>query len=394
MAMPISRTQRGLLALVVAVIAAAALVASAAPAAAAPYRAGLVATEVPQDGEGGGFVWAHNASAPPGRPYIPAPAYQYNSTSPHTAVNTVEHFLGVPGFYRVRFPGIISPDHFGLGVAHVTAYGGGGNYCGINGMGREFDDIHTWIDVACVSPTGAPVDTRFTASVTTVKASWQGRPMAYMKVSPPNFVFQWGFNSSGAANSVTRTGSGAYEVRLPNLGASAGHVQVTAFARSARCKVRLWGPDGTTQVVHVLCFDENGNPVDNIGFFLTYVERLNILGLATGFDPDGHDSAYAWANQQATQDWYTPHTFYQFANFTNDAGTARRTSTGDYVVKFRDVNLDTGNVQVTAYGPGSEYCGVVNWMSFTGIRVTCHNAAGQPVDTRFDVAFTGPFELG
>jgi hypothetical protein len=382
MAMSGSGMRRGLSVFVVAACTAAALVAPGTPAAA----------RSPQDGEGGGFVWANLPSSPPGVPYTPSPAYQYNSRSPHAAVNTVEHLPGEPGRYRVTFPGLVSPDVSGLGVPHVTAYGGDGSTCYIEAFGRTF--TYTHIDVGCFSPAGHRVDGRFTASLITAMASWQGRPMAYMYAPAAGLFLRWGFNSSGAENTVTLTGQGRYEVRLPNLAAGAGHVQVTAYGTGGRCKVDRWVPDGTTQVVHVLCFDRTGNPTSDLGFFLTYVERLNLLGLSTGFDPDGHDSAYAWANRPTASDWYTPNPLYQFANSTNDAATARRIGPGDYVVKFQDVDLNTGNVQVTAYGPGTEYCGVVNWNSFAGIRVRCHNVGGVPVDTRFAVAFTGPFVVG
>jgi len=63
-------------------------------------------------------------------------------------------------------------------------------------------------------------------------------------------------------------------------------------------------------------------------------------------------------------------------------------------MKFQHANLGTGNVQVTAYGWGNEYCGVVRWNPSEGIRVRCRDANGQPVDTFYDVAFTGPFVIG
>jgi hypothetical protein len=52
----------------------------------------------------------------------------------------------------------------------------------------------------------------------------------------PPLAYQ--FNSSGATNTVVRTGVGAYTATLPFLAAYTGHVQVTAYGTgSERCKV-------------------------------------------------------------------------------------------------------------------------------------------------------------
>src|SRR5207302_517489 len=49
-------------------------------------------------------------------------------------------------------------------------------------------------------------------------------------ISPSYTPSSWyQFNSSGATNTVVRTGVGAYTALLPNLGAYTGHVQVTAY---------------------------------------------------------------------------------------------------------------------------------------------------------------------
>ena len=354
-----------------------------------PFATGRTAAFV--EGRGAGFVWASDASAPYNVEYSPPSAWQYNSSSPFTVVNKVRRIPWELGSYGVTFPNLS-----GLGVIHVTPYGGDAAYCNVESFLRNFEFNFQEVYVQCYSLAGAHIDHRFTVSLTNVQASWQGRPMAYLTggglAGQPS---QWdaNFNSTGAVNTVTRSGEGSYEVRLPNLGGPGGHVQVTAFSNLAvHCKPGSWFPDGSAELIYVQCFDHTGSPVDSV-FGLTYVDQLNILGLSTGFNPDGHDSAYAWADQPFTES-YQPNSNYQFANFTATAGSVRRTGPGSYGMRFQDVNLSTGGVQVTAYGWGPELCVIAYWNGGDGIQTRCYDQSGTPVDTYYNVSFTGPFMVG
>lgn len=338
-------------------------------------------------GPGAGFVWASNPTPPSPSTYTPPANYQYNSTSPFAAINTVT-WMGT-GRYRVTFTGLAT-----RGVSHVTAYGGDNVICAP--AGSVTTDLMV-LEVECVNPAGDLVNHTFTASYTNVKQSWQGRPMAYAFVDPFRGVLDpltGQYNSTGATNTLIYNGVGDYVLRLPGLGGSAaGHVQVSAwwgFNRGERCKVAVWWSEGTDKLIRVLCF-KNGLPADSY-VELTYVDGLNILGLSSAFTPDGHASAYAWANDPVSAG-YTPSTFYQYYNNTTTAVTASWTGAGAYTVQIAGANLGNGNVQVTAYGLGPEYCNVAGWNA-SGIRVRCFTYDGFPADTRFDVAFTGPFVIG
>jgi hypothetical protein len=86
---------------------------------------------------------------------------------------------------------------------------------------------------------------------------WADQPTAPSYT--PSLAYQ--FNSSGATNTVVRTGVGRYTAKLPNLGSQTGQVQVTAYGTgSERCKVERWYPSGTTQQVNVRCFTSTGTP--------------------------------------------------------------------------------------------------------------------------------------
>jgi hypothetical protein len=182
-------------------------------------------------------------------------------------------------------------------------------------------------------------------------------------------------------------------VHLPNLGASAGHVQVTAYGKDTnRCKVAGWGPSESTQHVAVRCFAVDGSPAD-ARFTLTYVQDGNILGEEICCYPNGNPSAYAWANEPASAS-YTPNANYQFSRIRDDYATASRSGPGSYSIKFQHTGLGDGNVAVTAWGNGPEFCKVAYWDDAAGILTRCFTAGGLPSDSEYDVAFTGRWVLG
>jgi hypothetical protein len=184
-----------------------------------------------------------------------------------------------------------------------------------------------------------------------------------------------------SVNEVCSDDTGVYSVYLPNLGATAGTVQVTAYGSDGvYCKVAGWAPDGTRQRVKVRCFGPTGNPADS-RFTVSYTNRT---GTST------RPLVYVFASQPAAAS-YTPPANYQYnstgaANtITKQAGTA-----GVYTINAPDVAGATGNVQVTAYGPGSEWCTAWNWAnSGTALRiqVRCWSATGAPADSKFTMTY-------
>ena len=84
------------------------------------------------------------------------------------------------------------------------------------------------------------------------------------------YNFNW---RTGQTNTITRSSTGVYQVRLPTLGAANGHVQVTAYGSGTNeCKVASWGPSGTTQVVNIRCFTTAGAPADTL-YSMTFVRN-------------------------------------------------------------------------------------------------------------------------
>ncbi len=74
--------------------------------------------------------------------------------------------------------------------------------------------------------------------------------------------------------------------------------------------------------------------------------------------------------------------------------TITRSEVGVYKIQFPSQSLERGNVQVTAYGTGSEFCKVAHWTVSDGVVVRCFDNSGAPVDTRFDVSFLNSYLIG
>jgi hypothetical protein len=203
---------------------------------------------------------------------------------------------------------------------------------------------------------------------------WANQPTAASYT--PSTAYQT--NSSGAVNTITRSGTGVYAVRFPNIGASAGMVHVTAYGGgSENCKVANWGPSGAVQIVNVRCFNSAGSPVDT-SFTASYVQSAADAGYL------GH----VWANQPTTAS-YTPSAAYQY-NAKGLANTITRGAAGSYVVRLPGLGITGGDVKVTAYGSTNDLCKVGNWTvsgSDQLVRVLCFTTAGAPVDTYFTMTF-------
>jgi hypothetical protein len=111
------------------------------------------------------------------------------------------------------------------------------------------------------------------------------------------------------------------------------------------------------------------------------------FGLAQG-------SGYVWANNPTVSS-YTPNPAYSY-NSPGGAITINRSSVGVYAVRFSGLGESGkpgGNVQVTAYGSGSESCKVVSWNSGGAdfiVNVRCFNTAGNLVNSRYTVLVTLP----
>ena len=88
---------------------------------------------------------------------------------------------------------------------------------------------------------------------------WSGDANASNPISA-----QYSYNSAGAANTVRRTGTGAYEVRLGGVGTAGGMALVNAYgAGVGTCKAVRWNQAGSDEIVIVSCFNASNAASDS-----------------------------------------------------------------------------------------------------------------------------------
>ncbi len=186
----------------------------------------------------------------------------------------------------------------------------------------------------------------------------------------------YSFNSTGGANMISRSSAGVYRVSMPGLGQSNGNVQVVAYgATSNRCKVSSWIASGSTMDINVRCFTAAGAAADTM-----FVAQYYRAGSGNAFQ-----GAYLWANSPASAA-YTPSAFYSH-NSKGGINSVTRSSVGTYQASLPGFTSVGGNVQITAYGGGTEYCKVASWGVST-VNVRCYNTAGALVDAMWTLRYT------
>jgi hypothetical protein len=194
------------------------------------------------------------------------------------------------------------------------------------------------------------------------------------------------FNNHGGTNTVTTIATGSYRVDFPNLGGPGGHVQVTAIGTPPTshggawgyCKVRSWGPNGTTMQVFVDCRTPGGT-LQPLGFTVAFQRRSGSVPSA--------EAAYAWADQPTAAS-YTPSSLYQWSSGGGSV-TIVRESVDTYRVSFPG-QAATGHrvIEATAYGSDSAYCSPGDGNTNTETRVRCFAPSGALNDALFTVAFS------
>lgn len=190
-------------------------------------------------------------------------------------------------------------------------------------------------------------------------------------------------NPSSKSVNITRSKPGVYDVRLAGLGrvAKGGNVQVTSYGPGpGMCKVARWIPAGADLSVRVLCF-EGTRPADS---------NFTVLFTPSGNIGSGPPVRYAWSGRPRS-----PKAAAQ-PKYASNAGQdvmVQRTAVGRYTVSFAGVpkaEAQSGNVQITAYGPGPSLCKVLSWTAGPGtmnVKAACFND-GRPADSAFTVLFT------
>jgi hypothetical protein len=202
------------------------------------------------------FAYAHLDTATSS--YSPSSKGSWNPAGTSTVVRS-----GV-GQYRVTFNNLgsqLPPNVYGH--VQVNAVGTSNAYCNAYNWGTD-GTPNVYVDVRCyATPTGAPVDRKFTALFVLpsdhLAYAWADKPTT-ASYSP--FAYYSSNPARGPIN-IARLGVGRYTVDWPYVDRellNEGNVHVTAFGGNAVCKIasRL-----TLTSVLVQCFAPNGAPADS-----------------------------------------------------------------------------------------------------------------------------------
>ncbi|WP_437542439.1 hypothetical protein WME97_30060 [Sorangium sp. So ce367] len=221
---------------------------------------------------GGAYLGNDQASAPLNVPYTPSTTYQYTSGNQYSTITHVN-----TGRYTVRVPGMSATG----GTVHVTAYGGGMEYCNVSGWNQSGAD--TLIDVGCWGAAGASADSLFSLSYHLGMPStgrvggfaWASDPVSSSYTPTASYTglyntlhpCYFGPGISAGHNAPV----GSHFVRYPNMLSYNSTAMVTAYGYGNQyCKVSYWTGVGSDTQVNVQCYDYLGNPV-NSQFTNTYL---------------------------------------------------------------------------------------------------------------------------
>jgi hypothetical protein len=314
------------------------------------------------------------------------PAHQ-GTTAQNAADSTVTRTAA--GRYVVRLPKL----GVGAGMVFVTATGPGNAYCKPGGWGP--DGATQTVSVYCFTPNGSYADSRFTLTYTNPKLSssdeygyvWASQPTAaeYVESGP------YQANSKGGKNRIRRVGTGEYDVEMTSLGGDPeGNIQINAYGSgAARCKSPWWGPDGTTQKIRVRCHGPSGQLVDTM-FTAAYFSGTAHAVVPAEYSGYAPATAYVWA-EKASEPFYAPDARYARDSMGGDA-TVKRFGAGDYRVAYVDSYGGPWAIRsahVTAHGPGPEYCKLDRAERIDNVTISCFNAGGAAVDSRFTASMVG-----
>ncbi|MFC3978808.1 hypothetical protein [Streptosporangium jomthongense] len=300
---------------------------------------------------------------------VPTLARQAGSWPPGPVVSILTP-AGGPTY--VRFPRLATTG----GVAHVTAVSPRPEWCQVLRWGPSGADL--LVAVRCHRYGGAPVTVPFTVlfeeSVPPMEVV-DGKAFGYVHHDGVAVVSR--ANSAAGENTVTAGPAGTWDVLMPGLGTArrTGGLQVTAVdpERPARCKVAAWTSTVAGQSVRVRCHDAADTPVGT-GWTLTYQRERAITGAAL----PSENFAYTFDNLPDDAGPYSPRPGGISHNSRGAVNTVRSAGAGLRLVTFPQVGGLLDHVQVTAYGPGPEYCNLpAPWntgaLAVTVRGVACYN---------------------
>lgn len=317
-----------------------------------------------------------------------SPVESYNSAG---GTNSLA-FIGTT--MQVTLPGLGNGLNSNVQVGAVNSKGRA-HYCTVINWGSS-NGVDVIVNVACFDLSNTPVLADFAMFYQARTTRPVGADVAFVWANQPSAAHYrpdptYSFNSIGGINRINRSSAGNYTVILGDFQATDTNVQVTAYGNTAaRCQIVNWMKSFPNAHVQVHCVNAGNTPTDEL-FSLSYV-----LGGVAG---SGHAAgAFAWANNP-TAKTYTPNRTFQFSNIsqaqpligTRFGGLLQ----GQYSLEIPNpgqLTFATVIGMVTAYGSNGEYCdtaGISDLGNEFDLDITCFNAGGVPINTRYSATFMG-----
>ncbi len=203
----------------------------------------------------------------------------------------------------------------------------------------------------------------------------------------PDYVVNTGYeyNSTGGPVRIIRNVPGSYHVVFRGMAGSGGVAHASAYGSNSVCTVNSYGPRGIDQWVHVLCFDNDGDPIDS-----------RFVASFTNLEPAAGPFGYLWNdNPVPPAAGHVPPADRSF----DSAGqpiVVHRTGVGAYEVELGAFAQDSpgpwadGFLTVTAYGAAARHCQLLDPALVADperLYVRCYDDTGFGVDTRFTLTY-------
>ena len=221
---------------------------------------------------GGAYLLVSNPTSLLGVSYSAPSGYSYNEFGGTNRVTRVS-----PGVYDNRLPGHGQSD----GLAHVTAYGTGSEYCNVSSLSADGND--RIVRVRCFDTTGQPANAGYSLDYKPLGLPGVGGTGAHAIAnnSTTSSYRPSTWYSTGACQPVprdvlaTRAANGKYNMRFNSMAAADGGIiftiaQVSGYGTGpGYCKIgrdsgtaQWWLPTGTTFTdveIGVRCYNDSGS---------------------------------------------------------------------------------------------------------------------------------------
>ncbi|MBV1910683.1 MAG: DUF5011 domain-containing protein [Kangiellaceae bacterium] len=268
------------------------------------------------------------------------------------------------GSYNMQFLGL----DLSAGNVLVSSYIDN-SVCNVSSWGNDS------VEVRCYDENGDLVDSLYLISVT-LKQSSTANVIGYAwanNSTSENYTpsSSYSYNSSNGEIVAERIVTGSYSMQFVGLDFSSINAQVSAYNNSANCRLTFW----EDETVYVTCVDGSGTNVDS-----PYTVSISRSQQASAVET----IAYLWADRPSNED-YTPGAEYSY-NASGGEITISREVTGSYDITLADLELNSGNIQVTGYSSNA-VCNIGSWGSEL-VRVNCYDSDENLVDSRFTLNIT------